>query len=117
MAATVRFPRSGILVQNGPSHGMCGTPCRPSVVVSTLTAPPIVFSAMYTPLMRAARFPDLFDIAQYLLAQGADTHLKCPHTGESAVSVAIAHSNVDLVRLLIEKYNVSLLGLVIPDLT
>ena len=61
---------------------------------------------MYTPLMRAARSPDLFDIAQYLLAHGADPHLKCPNTGESAVSVAIKHSNADLVQLLIQKYNV-----------
>ena len=61
---------------------------------------------MYTPLMRAARSPDLFDIAQYLLAHGADPHLRCPNTGESALSVATAHSNVDLVRLLIEKYNI-----------
>ena len=61
---------------------------------------------MYTPLMRAARSPDLFDIAQYLLAHGADPHLKCPNTGESAVSVAIKHSNGDLVQLLIQKYNV-----------
>ena len=61
---------------------------------------------MYTPLMRAARSPDLFDIAQYLLAHGADPHLKCPYTGESAVSVAFKHSNVDFVQLLIEKYNV-----------
>ena len=61
---------------------------------------------MYTPLMRAARSPDLFDHAQYLLAHGADPHLKCPNTGESAVSVAIKHSNVDLVQLLIQKYNV-----------
>ena len=40
MAATVRFrsdgPQSrwGILVQNGPFHGMCGTPCQPFDVVS-----------------------------------------------------------------------------------
>ena len=61
---------------------------------------------MYTPLMKAAKSPDLFVIAQYLLVHGADPHLKCPNTGESAVSVAIKHSNVDLVRLLIEKYNV-----------
>ena len=61
---------------------------------------------MYTPLMRAARSPDLFDIAQYLLAHGADPHLKCPNSGESAVSVATANSNVDFVWLLIEKYNV-----------
>ena len=60
----------------------------------------------YTPLMIAAMDPHLFDIAQYLLAHGADPHLRCPNTGESAVSVAIKHSNVDLVQLLIEKYNV-----------
>ena len=61
---------------------------------------------MNTPLMWAASSPRLFDIAQYLLAHGADPHLKCPNTGESAVSVAIKHSNVDLVHLLIQKYNV-----------
>ena len=62
--------------------------------------------ATYTPLMRAATSTSLFDIAQYLLAHGADPNLKCPYTGESAVSVAIKHFNVDLVQLLIEKYNV-----------
>ena len=66
-----------------------------------------------TPLMRAAASPNLFDIAlfdiaQYLLAHGADPHLKCPYSGESAVSVATAYSNVDLVLLLIEKYQVEL---------
>ena len=60
----------------------------------------------YTPLMKAATSQDLFDIAQYLLAHGADPHLKCPNTGESAVSVAIKHSNADLVQLLIQKNNV-----------
>ena len=40
MVATVRFPSEsplswwGILVQNGPFHGTCGTPCRPSAVDS-----------------------------------------------------------------------------------
>ena len=64
------------------------------------------YRATYTPLMRAARSPDLFDIAQYLLAHGADPNLRCPYTGESAVSVAIKHSNAYLVKLLIQKYNV-----------
>ena len=64
------------------------------------------YRALYTPLMRAARSQDLFDIAQYLLEHGANPHWRCGYTGKSAVSVAIKHSNIDLVQLLIQKYNV-----------
>ena len=60
---------------------------------------------MYTPLMRAARSPDLFVIAQYLLSHDADPHLKCPNTGESALSIAILYCNTALTHLLIQKYN------------
>ena len=60
----------------------------------------------YTPLMIAAGSTHLFDIAQYLLAHGADPHLKCPYTGESAVSVATTCCNIDLVQLLIQECNV-----------
>ena len=60
----------------------------------------------YTPLMIAAGSTRLFDIAQYLLAHGADPHLKCPYTGESAVSVATTCCNIDLVQLLIQECNV-----------
>ena len=56
--------------------------------------------------MLAARSQDLFDIAQYLLASGADPNLRCPNTGKSAINVSTACFNIDLALLLIEKYRV-----------
>ena len=69
---------------------------------------------MFTPLMRAVWLwprPQSLEIVKYLLENGADPNLTCPYTNHTAITVAVKRTNLPVVDLLLNQYNVDLTGM------
>ena len=65
-----------------------------------------MLNCKFTPLMIAAISGDTYDIAEYLVAHGADPHLRCPVTSKSILPLTVSYGNIHLVAFLIDKCRV-----------